>query len=460
MLRPEYLPRQHADLLTVRHIKTETTSNQPPTNLIAMKNFYFLMFCFLTVILVSCQKEEPEPTKKTGTLHIDVGLDIQVREMPSPLKSTQQTEAFKVIIYRADGTVAMTFETAMEMPDVIELETGDYYVEAHSDNNLPAAFENPYYYGVSDMFTISSNMQQSVQVNCILANTMVSVVYSTVIAESFLDYTTTVSSSLGSLVFLKDETRIGYFQTLPLDILVELTYQKPDGTQSTRTLSGSIPAPLANRHYEIHVDASINEGMATFQILLDESVVQVEVVEITDDSNTQPAGAVGYGDILITEIMYDPSALSDTEGEWFEIYNNSDQAINLQQLVLGRDDGDRHTITDPIELLPGEYFVFARTDLATDASNSYSYGSDISLTNTGAVLAIYNEDTDTGPGALVFSVDYGGTDFPDGSGASISLNPDMTNATDALLGTSWCTSTSAYSTGDLGTPGAVNDPCQ
>ena len=158
--------------------------------------------------------------------------------------------------------------------------------------------------------------------------------------------------------------------------------------------------------------------------------------------------------------MYNPSALSDTEGEWFEIYNNSDQAINLVNLILGRDDANRHTITDSIVLSPGAYFVFERTGSATGTANSNIYGSDILLSNTGSVLSIYNEGTETDPGALIFSVDYGAAGFPDLAGASISLNPDMLNPADAVLGTSWCISSSVYSTGDLGTPGMVNDSCQ
>jgi len=227
-----------------------------------------------------------------------------------------------------------------------------------------------------------------------------------------------------------------------------------------KTLNSSIPDPVANRHYEIDVDASIDEGMVTLQILLDETEVVVEVVEVTDGTDNPLNSPVGYGEILITEIMYDPSALPDTEGEWFEIYNRSDQAVNLQNLILGRDDSNRHTIEDSIELAPGSYFVLMRTDAATDAVNSYVYGPDISLTNSGAVLAIYNEGTETDPGALIFSVDYGGADFPGGSGASISLDPDMISAVDAIVGTSWCTSASVYSTGDYGTPGMVNDACQ
>jgi hypothetical protein len=425
-----------------------------------MKRFLIYWMCLMLIPMISCQKDEDKPVRKKGTLHIDVGLDIQVNELHNLLKSTNQTENFMVTIYRADGTEVMVFENAIEIPEAIELETGDYYVEAHSENNLPAAFENPYYFGASDPFTIISNTQETVVVTCQLANTMVSVEYSASVTGSFTDYRTTVSSTAGSLLFGPGETRFGYFQTLPLEILVELTYLKPDGTTGNKTLTGSIPAPLANRRYEIKVDASISEGVAAFQILLDESVVQVEIVQINDDGYTPPPGAIGYGDLLITEIMYDPAALSDTEGEWFEIYNNSDHPIQLQNLVLGRDDANRHTIADPIELEPAGYYVFSRTVTATAAANSYSYGTSITLSNTGATLYIFNENSGTGPGAVIFSVNYGNPGFPDGSGASIQLDPGSLDPAQAVLGTSWCAASTAYSTGDLGTPGTANVTCQ
>ncbi len=425
-----------------------------------MKNIYLIAVCLLAVSVISCQKDEPEPNPKKGTLHIDVGLYLEINELSSALKSTQQTEDFKVTIYNADGTVAQSYENAMDMPASIELETGDYYVEAHSENDLPAAFNNPYYYGASDLFSISSNTPHSVVVTCELANTMVSVIYSSNITSNFTNYSTTVSSLLASLVFGMDEVRIGYFQTSPLEILVDLSYQKPDGSVVNKSLLGSIPDPLSNRHYEIHVDASIDEGMATFQILMDEAEVLVEVVEVTDNSTIQPPGAIAYGELLFTEIMYNPTALSDADGEWIEIYNNSDRIIDLQNLVLERDDINRFTIPDPIDLAPGAYFVFSRTDQATDATDYYNYGSGILLPNTGAVLSLLNEGEAANPGALIFSLDYGVAGFPDGSGASIGLNPNLLNASDAVSGNSWCISTSTYSTGDLGTPGAVNDDCQ
>lgn len=424
-----------------------------------MKKLILILFFLFPLFIISCHKDEILSKMETGKLFIDITSAIHVKELSSHLKAAPEIEDFKVTIFQSDGNEVMSFDSTSVRPDTIELPVGDYYVEAHSDNNLPAAFENPYYYGTSEIFTISSNTRHSVPVNCILANTIVSVSYSDELTSGFSDYTTTVWSVLDSLVFSRAEIRMGYFRTLPLEIRVDLSYQKPDGTDVSRSLYGSIPFPLANRRYEIFVDASINEGMAAFQIIMDSSEVVVEVIEITDSPGIPAGGALGYGDLLITEIMYNPTALSDTEGEWLEIYNNSDQSIDLQNLILGRDDANRHTITDPIVLLPGSYAVFERNDTASTAPTSYTYGSDLLLPNTGAVLSIFNEGTESDPGPLIFSVDYGGVNFPEGSGASIILNPNMHNASEAVLGSSWCISTSTYNTGDLGTPGSANDAC-
>ncbi len=46
---------------------------------------------------------------------------------------------------------------------------------------------------------------------------------------------------------------------------------------------------------------------------------------------------VQLGDLIITEIMNNPSAVGDSEGEWFEIYNNGSQDININGLEIGSD---------------------------------------------------------------------------------------------------------------------------
>jgi hypothetical protein len=420
-----------------------------------MKSYVFA--CMMAILAFSCHKEEPGREKPSGTLKIKVGLYISVGEVKENLKSTSGVEDFKVVIFNTDDQEVLTFEKASELPAEIRLETGNYYVTASSDNNLPAAFDNPYYYGRSDTFAITPGGQQSVVVNCELSNTVVAVIYSDQVRNNFSDYNTTVSSSAGSLVFNRTEARLGYFQPLDLSIRAVLTWQKPDGTFESKTLTGDIPDPQPKKKYEIHVDASGGEGMSMIVVNLGDTVLPVEIVNISDEP-VNPDGIIGTGDLLITEIMYDPTSLSDTDGEWFEIYNNTGHSVNLQHLVISKNATDRHIITAAITLAPQGYQVFARTETAVSV-DKYVYGTSIALNNTGAVLSISNYGTDGTDGAEICSVNYGGEDFPSASGASICLSPELMNALEEPLGTSWCVSTSAYITGDLGTPGALNDHC-
>jgi len=412
----------------------------------------------LLISFISCQKEENKTIKVKGSLTINIGLFISVNEIENNLKTTLGTEDFKVVIYNTSGDEVLVFEKVSEMPEEIELEPGQYYVTVQSDNNMPAAFDNPYYFGESEIFSINPGGQQTVSVNCELANTMITIIYSDNIKSNYSNYTTTVSSSAGSLIFTKDENRAGYFQPLPLNISALLTWQNGNGSYESITLTGNIPGPQPKKHYEIHVNASSSVGSALIQVNLDETTGPVEIVEITNNDETPAKGAFDIGDVLITEIMYNPTALSDAEGEWFEIYNNTSFPVDLQHLVIRKNDTENHIINSQIILAAHEYLVLARTNEAT-TGNKYIYGTAISLNNTGAILSLYNYGTDGTDGSLICSVNYGAEGFTDASGASLCLSPEFLNITDAILGDSWCVSTTTYNTDDLGTPGFINDNC-
>jgi hypothetical protein len=423
-----------------------------------MKTKPFLCLVLGLAIFNGCHKDEVKPEGMKGSLSLNVGLFISINEEENSLKSTSGVEDFLVTIHNAMGLEIMVFQRASEIPVEIELDPGQYYVTAHSNNNVPAAFENPYYYGETPLFTISPGGQESVTVNCELANTMVTIVYSEQLRINYSDYSATVSTSAGSLTFTRDETRAGYFQPLPMTISVVLTWQKDDGSTATKTLTGGIPDPQPRKNYEIHIDAASADGSAFLQIFLDETVVSVEIVDI-NETTTPATGVYNSGDLLITEIMYDPAILGDSEGEWFEIYNNTDQAVDLDQVVIRKNGTESHIINAQVQLGAHEYYVLSRTEGAVIATNKYIYGSSISLNNTGANLALCNYGTDGTNGSVICSVDYSAEGFPGASGASICLSPALLNVTDAMSGDSWCVSVTAYNTGDLGTPGAENDPC-
>jgi len=171
------------------------------------------------------------------------------------------------------------------------------------------------------------------------------------------------------------------------------------------------------------------------------------------------------GDIVITEIMNNPSPVSDTTGEWFEVYNSTANSININGWVVKDDGTNIHTIDGTIggsTLIPaGEYFVLGRTsDTSTNggALVDYQYGtSGFTLGNGGDEVILLSLE-----GTEIARVNYdGGPNFPDLTGASMQLDPASINETDNNTGSNWCASTSDYGdgTGSLGTPGAPNDTC-
>jgi hypothetical protein len=158
------------------------------------------------------------------------------------------------------------------------------------------------------------------------------------------------------------------------------------------------------------------------------------------------------GDLVITEIMADPAKVSDTAGEWFEVYVARD--VDLNHLQVGRTAGTVDLTLpggDCLAVASGTYIVFARSlDSGQNgglprADFAFSFG----LTNSGGSLFVgYG-------GQVLDSVTYGtaqaGKSWSlDGGKLDPALNDEATN---------WCAGKDVYGLGDLGSPGAQNPAC-
>ena len=410
-----------------------------------------ILFALAVLVSTACSHPDSNEDMPLGTLQLNVGISVQSDEVYSSLKAAEPDE-FVVRILDESGNEVLYFARAATVPQSIELPAGNYYVVAHSDNNLSAAFENDYYYGESVVFTIIAGETTPISLTCVLANIRVSVIYAPTVISDFDSCQTTVSNSEGSLVFNESETRAGYFDQGPLAIVADLSYTDESGEAQTLTLTGNIPDPEPGKHYEIHIVASLSEGYGSIELIVDESY-ETELVEINDD---EPGMS---GELLITEIMYNPGALSDTEGEFIEVKNVSGETQNLMDLVIRRGStNDIHVISADLPLLPGEIALLGRS--ASAASEVDYVYSTISLLNNGDAIFLNHYGTDGTNGEIICCVDYGATGFATSlNGASIQLDPMVSDAPQAMLGTNWCASTSAYSTGDLGTPGEENLDC-
>jgi hypothetical protein len=170
---------------------------------------------------------------------------------------------------------------------------------------------------------------------------------------------------------------------------------------------------------------------------------------------------IAIGDLVITEIMYNPDEVNDTLGEWFEVYNASGFTVDLNGLVVSRisSSGSSSSFTVSTQLIvpAGAFVVFGNNG---DVSNNggvivdYEYGG-FALVNSGIQIML-----ETPLGVIIDTVDFSGGYPPGGDGTALALDPNFTDSISNDNPASWCSATLAYGIGDLGTPGSPNLTCQ
>lgn len=161
--------------------------------------------------------------------------------------------------------------------------------------------------------------------------------------------------------------------------------------------------------------------------------------------------APAVGDLWITEFMADPSAVGDTEGEWFEVYANA--AFDLNALEFGRAEEVEEAVEldtcAPVEA--GQYILFAKNaEAATNGGlPAVDYEVGLSLINSNGALFIATD------GEVLDEVLWTDTE----GGASRALDPSVSGPQANDDEANWCDGADPYGDGDLGTPAAENAAC-
>ena len=177
---------------------------------------------------------------------------------------------------------------------------------------------------------------------------------------------------------------------------------------------------------------------------------------IAESTTIMPA----EGDVVISEVLVDPTDVNDSSGEWLEVYNASGQAIDLLGFVLRDDSGDTHTISSSVVVGSGQYAVLARNadpELNGGVLADYDY-SGVTMSNGQDQVVLEFA------GLEVDRVEYDlGLYTNSLAGASWSLDADLgaPDAVDNDQPGNWCGATAPLSTpgSDFGTPGVGNGSC-
>ncbi|MBK8805282.1 MAG: DUF4493 domain-containing protein [Bacteroidales bacterium] len=415
--------------------------------------FFPILISLLLLVFYSCNKEQVTKNEMSGKGHVSLSIEGNntLIESSSSFKS-DEINNFVVEIYKENNDLIIRYEKLVDMPSSIELEAGTYYALVFSPNKKPVAFDEPYYHGQSEVFTIKSGDNKSISVECFIATAKVTVTYSENVKKSFTDYKVVVKNQVDSLIFLKDDTRAGFFLPGKLEVTAYLKYTTLDGSSKTKIITGTIASASARKHHELYVDATTGNGSSALNVTINDSLTS-EVYSIKENNTGSIAtmNMLSQGDILLTEVMPNPDKVSDDLGEWFEVYNNTSTTIDLNGMIVKI--GTKSMKISQSILIASNQYVFFCKDIQGGSEAVQYYGAALSLTNTTGTIQILNSDTEN---AVVLS-EFTYSSAP--TGASLSLDPSSYNYALALNQASWCTATEIYSTGDKGTPGKANTPC-
>ncbi|MCM1406823.1 MAG: DUF4493 domain-containing protein, partial [[Clostridium] fimetarium] len=184
-------------------------------------------------------------------------------------------DQMQIRLTRNAGGYEKTWNSIADFPSGETFPVGAYTFSAEYGDPEEQGFNKPYYYGETT-FDVEENKAAQVQVTAQLANSMLTITYTDAFKTYFTDYKTTLTTSLGSLEYGKEETAPVYIPAGEVSFAIDVT--KPTGSKVTLT-PGSVTTQ-ARHHYFVQFDLNNgNVGSPVINITWDE-MLDTEVVEI------------------------------------------------------------------------------------------------------------------------------------------------------------------------------------
>ncbi|WP_296316866.1 lamin tail domain-containing protein, partial [Winogradskyella sp. UBA3174] len=188
------------------------------------------------------------------------------------------------------------------------------------------------------------------------------------------------------------------------------------------------------------------------------TIGEVNVQELSVSDNNVSEGFISRLDkidIIITEIMQNPEAVTDANGEYFEVYNPTKFPINLKGWTIKDDlaDATPHVIASNVIVLADHFVVLASNNVLASNGNvvvDYQY-TNTDLNNAADVLVLEDgENTQKD----ITSYD-GGTVWPNPVGASMEyIGSNIQDNNDGNLWTI-AKESEGIDSPDLGSPGTA-----
>ena len=265
-----------------------------------------ILFAISTAALMfaGCKKTEIT-TSEAGLGSVSFSISSDNSEYVTKAELPQvDVNTFKVKITGKDNGYSEEWASVSEMPEVLELVSGNYTVTATSPDANPVAWDQPVYGGSQD-FTVMVGKVSNVNLKCSITNMMVTINPTDDFLNELTGWNVTVTSEDGHLTWTRteyDEGKAAFFDVAPLNVLVK--GERFDGTEVIQqTLI--IDEVAAKDHHIINLDAkvtgSIEEG--GLHLTVDNTVNDrneninipgLEEIPVEDEPGTEePGGETG-----------------------------------------------------------------------------------------------------------------------------------------------------------------------
>ena len=262
------------------------------------KTILALTVAAFTALTVGCNKENIIYSGGNGALALKSlsaeGNFVEVDPVTKSVETADVNEFAINIVDVASGRTVYSWDRYADMPGTVSLDPAVYRVEAGSGEKQPVAWNQPVFFGSQEV-TVEAGSTAQVSVVCTIANMKVTVrCTDSFLAEVEQDFTVTVTTEDGPLIFTKDRIDAGdagYFDVAPLTM--DLYAVRKNGGTVTHHME--ISEVAARDHHIFTLDAG-GTGYADFSdgISIDYACNEKEehiIIDGTDEPDT-PGAAV------------------------------------------------------------------------------------------------------------------------------------------------------------------------
>lgn len=237
-----------------------------------------VVMALLLATSYSCSKEDMFTVGEGKvTFNTTVNDNVKVISRALTAEDIQSLSDRMSIWISSEKGLIRKYDGRDNVPTELWLVGGNYVAEAWTGDSVPASFESKYYKGYKP-FTVNPASTSVVNLECKIANVVVSVRYDEAISNLLDDYKIVVGHEKGTLDFVGTEDRKGYFM-MPngnSSLTWSLSGTLLDGTKMLKT--GTIDNVKSAIEYVLTVkyQEDISEaGGGYFDVVVDESTEDV-----------------------------------------------------------------------------------------------------------------------------------------------------------------------------------------